>query len=147
MRRGDASWVIPAPEKSEAMRRVRTTGTAPEIELRRRLHRSGLRFRIGYPVPGRPRRSIDIAFTKRKLAVFVDGCFWHGCPLHGSTPKTNEAYWKEKVAANRARDRDTDLHLERAGWGVLRFWEHERPADAVDAVVAALATCGNGGRR
>lgn len=138
MRQGD-EWVIPSPEKSAAMRGVRTTGTAPEIELRRRLHGAGLRFRVGFPLPGRPRRSIDIAFTRFHLAVFVDGCFWHGCPIHGGKPRTNAAFWEAKITGNRARDRDTDAHLESAGWVVLRLWEHVAPEEAVKAVKTALA--------
>jgi DNA mismatch endonuclease (patch repair protein) len=147
MKRGDPGWVVPPAEKSAAMRRVRTVGTAPEIALRRRLHGAGLRFRVAYPVPGRPRRTIDIAFTRRRLAVFVDGCFWHGCPLHGATPATNTAFWRAKVEANRARDRDTDDYLARIGWTVLRVWEHVAPGDAMEAVGIALAVGATGGDR
>lgn len=145
MRRGDTEWTVPSPEKSLAMRGVRKIGTAPEMELRRRLHRGGLRFRIGLPVPGRPRRTIDIAFTRARLAVFVDGCFWHGCPDHGGKPRTNAAFWEAKIAGNRTRDRETDAHLEGAGWVVLRLWEHVLPAEAVYAVRAALAARGPSG--
>ena len=132
-------WVAPSPVKSAAMRGVRTTGTAPEIELRRRLYGAGLRYRVSYPVPGKPRRSIDIAFTRLRLAVFVDGCFWHGCPVHGAAPRTNSAFWAAKIAGNRARDRDTDAHLEGAGWFILRLWEHVEPEEAAGTVAAALA--------
>ena len=86
------------------MASVRTSGTKPELELRHRLHKAGLRYRVAHPVPGRPRRTIDVAFTRRRIAVFVDGCFWHGCPLHASAPKTNAAFWAAKVAENVARD-------------------------------------------
>ena len=147
MKRGDAEWVVPTGAKSAAMRSVRTIGTTPEIELRRRLHGAGLRYRVGLPVPGRPRRTIDIAFTRARLAVFVDGCFWHGCPIHGGRPRTNAAFWAAKVAENRARDGDTDIRLGNAGWAVLRFWEHVGPDEAADAVRAALAVRGNGGNR
>ncbi|MGX5775370.1 very short patch repair endonuclease [Methylorubrum zatmanii] len=138
MKRGDAEWVVPSPGKSAAMRGVRTIGTAPEIELRRRLHRAGLRFRVGLPVPGKPRRTIDIAFTRARLAVFVDGCFWHGCPIHSGKPRTNAAFWEAKLAGNQARDRDTDACLKAAGWTVLRLWEHVGPDEAADAVRKAL---------
>lgn len=146
MKRGDACWVAPSPEKSEAMRRVRTVGTAPEIALRKRLHEAGLRFRVAYPVPGKPRRTIDVAFTRRRLAVFVDGCFWHGCPIHSGRPKTNSAFWRAKVSANRQRDRETDALLEAVGWTVLRIWEHMAPDQAAAAVIAVLAGLGGGGR-
>ena len=138
MSEGD-EWVVPSPAKSAAMRGVRTTGTAPEIELRQRLHGAGLRYRVGLPVPSKPRRSIDIAFTRLCLAVFVDGCFWHGCPVHGTAPRTNAAFWQAKIAGNRVRDRDTDAHLENAGWVVLRIWEHMAPAEAATIVATALA--------
>lgn len=102
--------------------------TAPEMLLRRELHRRGRRFRVVLKVPGNNRRTIDIAFSKQKLAVFVDGCFWHGCPEHGTHPSANAAWWSKKLAANRARDEDTNQLLRTAGWRVLRFWEHT-PAD------------------
>lgn len=138
MSQGD-EWVVPSPAKSAAMRGVRTTGTAPEIELRRRLHGEGLRYRVGFPVPCKPRRVIDIAFTRFRLAVFVDGCFWHGCPIHGAAPRTNASFWRSKIAGNRGRDRDTDAHLESAGWVVLRLWEHVAPAEAATIVATVLA--------
>lgn len=138
MRRGDAAWVAPAAAKSEAMRRIRTAGTNPEMAVRSALHQAGFRFRVGVPVPGKLRRSIDISFARQRLAVFIDGCFWHGCPEHGGSPKTNAAFWSAKVMENRARDRDTDYHLRERGWRVLRFWEHVDPASAVEAVRSAL---------
>lgn len=131
-------WVSPSPEKSEAMRKVRTSGTAPELALRSRLHSAGLRFRVTYPIPERPRRSIDLAFTRMRVAVFVDGCFWHGCPLHGGTPTTNRSFWAAKRNENLARDQDTNLCLERAGWTVLRLWEHTVPDLAFQTVLMAL---------
>ncbi|WP_075819586.1 very short patch repair endonuclease [Serinicoccus sp. CNJ-927] len=113
--------------------------TAPEIALRRALHRAGRRFRVVYPVPGNQRRTVDIAFTRARLAVFVDGCFWHGCPAHGTSPKANTEWWNAKLATNVARDRDTDLLLERSGWRVLRCWEHVPVEEAIRAIEAALA--------
>ncbi|QJW38214.1 very short patch repair endonuclease [Cellulosimicrobium protaetiae] len=121
------------------MSRARRRDTAPEMELRRRLHARGLRYRVALPIPGQRRRTIDIAFTRHRLAVFVDGCFWHGCPEHGTSPRANSEWWKTKIAANRARDADSDRLLRSLGWTVVRVWEHE-PADrAADNVVEALA--------
>ncbi|WP_354670765.1 very short patch repair endonuclease [Streptomyces flavofungini] len=111
--------------------------TAPEIAVRRLLHAAGLRYRVNVPVPGIPRRTIDIAFGKAKIAVFMDGCFWHGCPDHATNPKANAEWWRTKLDKNMTRDRDTSRHLEAEGWIVLRFWEHERPEDVAAAVVRA----------
>lgn len=116
------------------------TGNRPEVTLRSALHRSGLRFRKDYPVragAGRPIR-VDIAFTRARLAIFVDGCFWHGCPLHGTTPKSNRSYWGPKLARNVERDRETDERLRQAGWDVLRLWEHVSVEDARAAVEQGL---------
>lgn len=117
---------------------ARRRDTAPELALRRLLHAQGLRYRVAYPVPGQRRRTIDIAFTRAKLAVFIDGCFWHGCPEHGTQPKSNSSWWAAKIAANRARDRDTELVLAGMGWHVLRFWEHTAPASAAQVIVDDL---------
>lgn len=116
----------------------RRRDTRPELALRSALHARGLRFRVQFPVPDRPRRSIDIAFTRRRLAVMVDGCFWHGCAFHGSRPSSNSAYWGSKIEQNRSRDLDTDAALRGAGWQVLRLCEHERVNDAVAAVEECL---------
>jgi DNA mismatch endonuclease, patch repair protein len=113
----------------------RRAHTRPEIALRAELHASGLRYRIHVRVPGAPRRSIDVAFTRVRLAVFVDGCFWHGCPLHGTMPAANADWWREKIAANRARDLDTERLLASAGWTVLRVWEHESASEGAKRVV------------
>jgi DNA mismatch endonuclease (patch repair protein) len=94
---------------------------------------------VTYPVPGLRRRTIDVAFTRRRVAVFLDGCFWHGCPLHATDPRSNRAWWAEKIAANRDRDRDTDRHLRDLGWRVIRIWEHEQLDVAVDRVRRAVS--------
>lgn len=112
------------------------------MALRRELHRRGLRFRVVYPVPGNRRRSIDVAFTRQRVAVFVDGCFWHGCPDHGTRPTANQEWWRIKLQANADRDRDTDRLLAEAGWQVLRIWEHAPAAKAADLVVEALGRRG-----
>lgn len=109
-----------------------------ERALRSALHRQGFRFRIHYAgVPG-TRRTIDIAFTRVRLAVLCDGCFWHGCPIHATIPKTNRDWWMQKITANRFRDRDTDARLTSGGWVVLRIWEHISIDDAVALVRATL---------
>jgi DNA mismatch endonuclease Vsr len=118
---------------------ARRRDTAPELGLRRLLHEAGLRYRVAYPVPGNRRRTIDIAFTRAKVAVFVDGCFWHGCPEHGTRPKANEGWWITKLEANLARDKDTTALLEGQGWTVLRLWEHEEPREAAAKVIALVA--------
>lgn len=112
--------------------------TAPELALRRQLHALGLRYRVQYPVPGLPRRKIDVAFTRYRVAVFVDGCFWHSCPLHGSMPKSNSDWWALKLAAIRSRDKNTNESLERSGWVVLRIWTHVGPEEATQMVLTAL---------
>lgn len=129
--------VSPGGSVSEKMSTLARRDTKPEIELRRALHRRGLRFRVQVKVPGNRRRTIDIAFTRARLAVFVDGCFWHGCPEHGTRPRANSEWWAWKIERNQRRDRDTDAHLRDAGWQVLRFWEHDSPAPAAEVVEAA----------
>ena len=120
------------------MRANRGRDTGPELAVRRELHAMGLRYRVDHPLPFDRRRRADIAFTRAKVAVFIDGCFWHGCPEHGTTPKMNSAFWAEKIARNRARDEDTTERLEAMGWTVLRFWEHENPTSCVELVRQTL---------
>ncbi len=123
-----------------SMRSNRSSGTRPELRLRSALHRAGLRFRVQLPVPGNRRRRIDVAFPRLRIAVYLDGCFWHGCPQHPFIPKRNAAYWAAKFAANRVRDAATDALLQQAGWLVLRIWEHEPVPDAVERVLLAVRT-------
>lgn len=117
---------------------ARRRDTKAEVLLRRELHAQGLRYRVALPIASNRRRSIDIAFTRARLAVFVDGCFWHACPEHGTAPVANSEWWKTKLGANVARDRDTTRLLENSGWTVLRIWEHVEPGTAADIVVQAL---------
>ena len=127
-----------ASAKGRANRRV---GSSCEQALRSLIHRSGLRFRKDYPVRvDRLRVRPDIVFTRRKVAVFVDGCFWHSCPEHGTTPKSNLGYWGPKLSANVSRDRRVDDAMTAAGWSVVRVWEHEDPQEALERVAAALAS-------
>lgn len=122
------------------MRGNRRTGTKPEVALRSALHAAGLRFRKDYrlDLDGRRVRP-DIAFTRAKVAVFVDGCFWHSCPVHGTQPKRNSDYWAPKLARNVERDRENDAALSTHGWIVVRVWEHESLGKAVSRVVQIVA--------
>jgi DNA mismatch endonuclease (patch repair protein) len=108
------------------------------MALRRLLHAHGKRYRVGWPVPGMPRRKIDIAFTRARVAVNVHGCFWHGCPVHASWPAANAVWWQKKIETNRARDADTRAHLQGLGWTLLEVWEHEPPQEALERVLQAL---------
>ena len=106
--------------------------TRPEIALRSAMHAYGLRFRVALPITTAHGRRVrpDAVFTRARLAVFVDGCFWHGCTAHGRTPRANADYWAPKLARNVERDRKQDQQLRAAGWAVVRVWEHEILADA-----------------
>jgi DNA mismatch endonuclease (patch repair protein) len=126
------------PRTRARMSRQRRRDTAPEIALRRELHRRGLRFFVDRaPIAGMRRRA-DLVFPRRHVAVYVDGCFWHRCPVHATAPKNNAQWWDEKLAANVRRDRDTDARLADAGWTVVRVWEHEDPTTAADRVQLVL---------
>jgi DNA mismatch endonuclease (patch repair protein) len=129
-----------SPVVRKKMQAQRVSGTAPELCLRRELHRRGLRYRVGARiVPGTRRRQVDVAFTRARVAVFVDGCFWHACPEHAPLPPSvNAWYWEPKRARNIKRDLDTTTRLIEAGWRVLRIWEHEHAQAAADRVEAAV---------
>lgn len=111
--------------------------TPCELAVRSAVHATGLRFRVDWALPGTRRRA-DLAFVKAKVAVFVDGCFWHGCPEHVTWPKANAAWWRAKIKGNARRDRDTDAMLRGSGWTVLRFWEHEDPGKAGRAIARVI---------
>jgi DNA mismatch endonuclease (patch repair protein) len=131
------------PGRSANMRANRRKDTKPELALRRALHAQGYRYRKDYrlELPGTRVRP-DIAFTARRVAVFVDGCFWHCCPEHGSQPANNTWYWAPKLARNVERDRAADAALAAAGWSVVRVWEHESLEAAVAVVATTLAATG-----
>jgi DNA mismatch endonuclease (patch repair protein) len=129
---------LPTEETSKRMRAVRREHSEPELRLRKALWSKGARYRlhrkIGITKP-------DIVFVSQFMAIFVDGCFWHGCPKHFRTPATNEEFWSAKIAANRAKDRRQTKYLRKAGWTVKRYWEcqiRSRPEAIADAVVAEL---------
>jgi DNA mismatch endonuclease (patch repair protein) len=131
--------VVPSSAAVSArMSRQGSRDTAPEVAVRRLLHASGLRYRVNLPVPGMPRRTIDIVFPKSKIAVFLDGCFWHGCPQHATQPKSNAEWWRSKLSKNMSRDVETTEHLRAEGWTVLRFWEHELPDEVANTVRAVV---------
>jgi DNA mismatch endonuclease (patch repair protein) len=112
--------------------------TECELKLRSALHRQGMRFFVHRrPVPS-IRRQADLVFPRARVAVFVDGCFWHGCPEHGTWPKANAEWWRAKIEGNRKRDADTDARLVEAGWTPIRIWEHERPDHAASRIEQIL---------
>lgn len=127
-----------SPEAKRRMQRQSSSETKPEMAIRRELHRRGLRYRVGVrPLP-EVRRTADLVFRKHKVAVYVDGCFWHVCPKHSTWPKLNTDWWEAKLKGNVQRDRDTDRSLGEKGWTVIRIWEHENPVEACNRVQAVL---------
>lgn len=135
----DASLATPGPSSaSKRMSLQATRDTAPEMRLRSTLHALGLRYRVHVRPVAKLRRTADIVFAGTKVAVFVDGCFWHSCPEHGTAPSSNSVWWAEKLAKNVERDADTDSRLAAAGWLVVRVWEHEDPAEASSRVADAV---------
>lgn len=108
--------------------------TKPELDVRRLLHARGLRYRVNYKPVASLRSRADVVFTKAKVAVYVDGCFWHGCPDHYQPSKTNADYWSPKIQANRDRDSRVNAVLQEAGWTVVRVWEHQDPRAAANAI-------------
>lgn len=124
-------------QRSKIMSSIRSTNTKPEVALRRALWAKRLRYRIHYG-----EEKIDIAFPSKRVAVFVDGCFWHSCPAHSHMPKTHKHYWAPKLKKNVERDREKDNRLRTAGWKVIRFWEHdlENLDRILDKVIKLLAS-------
>jgi len=121
------------------MRANRGVDTGPEIRLRSLVHKAGLRYAIDVRPEADINRRADLVFRAAKVAVFVNGCFWHGCPKHYSSPKSNKRYWSEKVRRNRARDVETRLLLKRRGWRVLVFWEHQPAQSCSERVVSVVS--------
>jgi DNA mismatch endonuclease (patch repair protein) len=120
------------------MRANRSRDTSPELAVRRLVHASGLRYRVAAPPISGLRRTADLLFRPAKVAVFIDGCFWHSCPEHATSPKANSQYWGPKLARNRERDAETNEILRADGWTVLRYWEHEDPQAVAEDVVATV---------
>jgi len=125
------------------MRANRGRDTGPELALRSQLHRLGLRYRVHRRPASSVRATADIVFGPQRVAVFVDGCFWHRCPIHATEPKANGAWWAQKLKANVERDRRIDAQLDGLGWKVIRVWEHESPTTAavrISSVIKASAS-------
>jgi DNA mismatch endonuclease, patch repair protein len=136
---GSESWAS-TPGRRRNMQAIRSRDTAPELAVRRLLHARGLRYRIDVQPDDSLRRRADIVFTRQRIAVFIDGCFWHGCPQHGRTAfQHNTDYWPDKIRTNRARDADTNDRLAAVGWRVLRFWEHDDPLAVADRIAEVVA--------
>lgn len=132
----DEPYPVPLDaEVSTRMRANRRRDTQPERRLRSLLHAQGMRFRVDHRVvAGSVAARADIVFTRARVAVFVDGCFWHACPIHGNEPGRNRAYWTPKLRRNVERDHRVTLALEKAGWAVVRAWEHESPVEVAERV-------------
>jgi len=131
---------VPAASSEAALTRMkqqRQRDTEPELALRRELHQRGRRYRVQVPVVDARRRH-DIVFSSARVVVEVRGCFWHGCPLHGTSPKANSKWWQDKIAANQRRDLDTARRLADAGWTLIVVWEHENAKTAADVVETVL---------
>lgn len=124
---------------STNMKRQKSKDTQCELAVRRHLHSAGLRYRVDFRPLQNQRFRADIGWKSLRLAVFIDGCFWHGCPLHGTTPRSNTEWWAEKLSKNKQRDIRVVQQLEDAGWTVVRFWEHE-PAEIVAAEIISLVS-------
>ncbi len=146
MTEGPLPYVDPGPHPGASsaatarrMSTVRRRDNGPEMAVRRALRARGVGYRVCFRVPSQRRRTIDIAFVRARLAVYIDGCFWHGCPAHGHLPKANREWWTAKMTMNRARDAAVNAQLAELGWTVLRFWEHESPEDVADLILARLA--------
>jgi DNA mismatch endonuclease (patch repair protein) len=116
---------FPTDKRSDIMRRVKSSNTKPELKVRSALHQRGLRYRLNYPLPGRP----DIVFVRARVAVFIDSCFWHGCPQHLRMPKSNRQYWTAKIQRNIERDAQVNAEYKHSSWRQLRFWEHDLKED------------------
>ena len=135
------SWASP-PGVRASMQSNKGRDTQPELALRSAAHALGLRYRVSVRPLRELKRTADLVFSKARVAVFLDGCFWHGCPDHHTVAATNAGFWAEKVESTRSRDRDTDRRLAAAGWTSLRVWEHEDPVEAAQRVQAVVRVRG-----
>jgi len=131
---GSAAPRALSPAVRARFQRQKIRDTAPEMALRSELHRRGLRYRVDVPLLGTRRGRADILFSRARVVVMVDGCFWHRCPDHGLVPRSNGDWWQQKLDRNVERDRQTDAELASRGWTVMRIWEHESPITAADLI-------------
>lgn len=131
------SWAA-TPAVRRVMQGNKSRDTKPEIAVRCAVHAMGMRYRVAARPLADVRRTADLVFRRARVAVFVDGCFWHGCPSHHTSPKTNEGYWTRKIEGNKARDEDTTALLMTAGWTVLRFWSHEEPQSVATRIAEVI---------
>lgn len=132
-----SSWAS-SPGNRASMQANKSRDTKPELALRRAVHALGMRYRVGIRPVASLRRTADLVFTKARVAVFLDGCFWHGCPQHHSVAKTNAMFWADKVRQNRERDAETDRLLAEYGWTVVRIWEHDDSSAAAVKIQSLL---------
>ncbi|MFB2556782.1 very short patch repair endonuclease [Herbiconiux liangxiaofengii] len=137
------SWAT-SPGVAKSMRGNRRRDTSLELLVRRALHAKGFRYRVDYAPLKELRSRADIVFTRAGVAVYLDGCFWHGCPIHGTTPVANADYWIPKLERNKERDAYATRILAEGGWTVLRFWEHEDPAEVVKHIATVLQAIPSG---
>jgi DNA mismatch endonuclease (patch repair protein) len=133
------SWAA-SPAVRRVMQGNKSRDTKPEIAVRSAVHALGMRYRVSARPLAGLRRTADLVFRSARVAVFVDGCFWHGCPAHHSPPKTNAGYWSAKIKGNKSRDRDTTERLRMEGWTVLRFWSHEEPMSVAAQIADVVGT-------
>jgi DNA mismatch endonuclease (patch repair protein) len=133
------SWAS-TPATRRVMQGNKSRDTKPEIAVRSAVHALGMRYRVSARPQRDLRRTADLVFRKARVAVFVDGCFWHGCPEHHAPPKTNASYWATKIQGNKSRDKDTTERLCKEGWTVLRFWSHEEPLSVAMQIAEVVAT-------
>lgn len=132
--------MVTSPGRRLNMQAIRSRDTGPELAVRRIVHAAGLRYRVNFsPIPGL-RRTADLVFTRKRVAVMIDGCFWHGCIQHSHKVSKNSEYWIRKLASNISRDLDTNARLVSAGWTVLRFWEHEDPNEVAKNIIRVVRT-------
>jgi len=133
----EGSWASDEGTR-KSMQGNKSRDTKPELRVRSLLHRQGLRYRVCQRPEKTIRRTADIVFRKAKIAVNIDGCFWHGCPAHYKEPTRNRDYWRTKIEINHSRDNETDHLLSQFGWTVLRFWEHEDPETVAKTIQEEL---------
>jgi DNA mismatch endonuclease, patch repair protein len=133
-----ASWAS-TPAIRRVMQGNKSRDTKPEIAVRSAVHALGMRYRVSARPLRDLRRTADLVFRNARVAVFVDGCFWHGCPQHHAPPKTNATYWATKIQGNKMRDEDTTERLRKGGWTVLRFWSHEEPLSVAMQIARVVA--------